>query len=167
MIHGITPGPMFIKESPQVFWGLIASMYIGNIVLLVLNLPLIGIWVRVLKVPYAILFPLILFFCMIGSYTIARSSTDMVIMIIFGVVGYFMKKFNYESSPLVLGLVLGPMMEKALRRSLFISNGSFLIFFQRPISIILMGMVLLMLISPLITKKRLAEEIIKRSDEKE
>ena len=133
--------------------------------LLALNLPLIGIWVKMLKVPYAILFPLILFFCLIGSYSIDKSMTDMVITVIFGVIGYLMKKFNYEGAPLVLGLVLGPLMENALRRSLIMSKGSFAIFFQRPISLVFMGMVLVMLISPLFTKKRLAEDIIKQSEE--
>ena len=165
MMHGVTPGPLFIKDHPQIFWGLIGSMYIGNVMLLALNLPLIGIWVKMLKVPYAILFPLILFFCLIGSYSIDKSLTDMLITIIFGVVGYLMKKFHYEGAPLVLGLVLGPLMENALRRSLIMSKGSFAIFFQRPISIVLMGMVLVMLISPLFTKKRLAEEIVRQSEE--
>jgi len=165
MIHGVTPGPLFIKESPEIFWGLIGSMYIGNAMLLALNLPLIGIWVRILKIPYAILSALIILLCIIGSYSIDRSLTDIVIMIIFGVVGYLMKKFNYEAAPLVLGLVLGPMMENALLRSLIMSKGSYSIFFQRPISMVLMGMVLLMLISPFFTRKRLAEEIMEKSND--
>jgi putative tricarboxylic transport membrane protein len=165
MIHGIIPGPLFIQDHPQVFWGLIGSMYVGNVMLLALNLPLIGIWVKMLKVPYAILFPLILFFCLIGSYSIDKSMTDMLITVIFGVIGYLMKKFSYEGAPLVLGLVLGPLMENALRRSLIMSKGSLAIFFQRPLSLVFMGLVLVMLISPLLTKKRLAEDIMKQSEE--
>ncbi|MFB3884088.1 MAG: tripartite tricarboxylate transporter permease [Thermodesulfobacteriota bacterium] len=165
MVHGIIPGPLFIQQSPHIFWGLVGSMYIGNVMLLALNLPLIGIWIKLLKVPYTILFSLILFFCLIGSYTMSNSLTDMLIMTIFGVMGYIMKKFNYEGVPLVLGLVLGPQLETAFRRSLVMSHGSFSIFFQRPISMVLMGMVLLMFVSPFFTKKRLAEEIVKKGED--
>ncbi len=163
MIHGITPGPTLIKESPQVFWGVLGSMYIGNVMLLALNLPLIGLWVRILKVPYTFLFPLILLFCLIGSYAIDNTRTDMLITIIFGLVGYLIKKFRYEGAPLVLGLVLGQRMEKSLCSSLLLSKGSYLIFFQRPISMVLIGMVMLMLISPFFTRKRFGEEAM-RSD---
>jgi len=161
MIYGVIPGPMLIKESPQVFWGVIGSMYIGNVMLLLLNLPLISIWVKTLKTPYPILFTLILLFCLIGSYTIGNSITDMVIMIIFGLIGYLMKKFDYEMAPLVLGLVLGPLMERKFRTSMIMSHGSFSIFFHRPISMVLLGLAILVLISPIFTKKRLAEEIVK------
>jgi putative tricarboxylic transport membrane protein len=162
MIYGLTPGPLLIKESPQVFWGVIGSMYIGNGMLLILNLPLIGLWVKILKIPYSILFSLIILLSLIGSYTINYSSTDMYIMIIFGFVGYLMNKFDYEAVPLILALVLGPMMEKALCRSMVISKGSFLIFFQRPIAAFFLGLALLVLISPLFTKKRLGENILKK-----
>jgi putative tricarboxylic transport membrane protein len=165
MIHGITPGPLFIKDHPDIFWGLIGSMYVGNVMLLALNLPLIGIWVKLLKVPYVILFPLILFFCLIGSYTIAKSQVDMLITVIFGVIGYLMKKFDYEGAPLVLGLVLGPMIEHAFRRSLIMSKGSYAIFFHSPISAIFMALTVVMLVSPLFTKKRLAEDIMKEAEE--
>ncbi len=161
MIYGVVPGPMLIKESPQVFWGVIGSMYIGNVMLLLLNLPLISIWVKTLKTPYPILFTLILLFCLIGSYTVAYSLTDMVIMIIFGLIGYLMKKFDYEMAPLVLGLVLGPLMERKFRTSMIMSHGSFSIFFRRPISMVLLGLAILVLISPIFTKKRLAEEVVK------
>jgi len=120
---------------------------------------LIPLWVRILKIPYFLLFTLILLFCLIGSYTIANSITDMLIMLSFGLVGYLMKKFEYEMPPLVMGFVLGPMLEKALRRSLIMSHGSFSIFFYRPISIVLLGFALLLLFSPLFIKKRLAENI--------
>ena len=163
MIHGLKPGPMFITESPEIFWGVIGSLYIGNLMLLALNLPLIGLWVKMLKIPYALLSALILLFCLFGSYTINNSLTDMVIMVIFGLVGYLMRKFDYDPAPLVLGLVLGPLVEVNFRRSLVMSNGSFLIFFQRPIAMVFMILVLAMLISPIFTKKRLAEDIMKQS----
>jgi putative tricarboxylic transport membrane protein len=165
MIYGLTPGPLLIKESPEVFWGLMGSMYIGNVMLLLLNLPLIGIWVRTLKIPYPILLTLILLFCLIGSYSINNSLTDMLIMTLFGFVGYLMKKFDFEAPPLVLGLVLGPMLELAFRRSILLSRGNFLIFFNRPICMIFLTLALMVLISPLFTRKRLAEEIIKGGDE--
>ncbi len=155
MIHGVLPGPMLIKQSPQVFWGVIGSMYIGNVMLLFLNLPLIGLWVRTLKTPYPILFTLILLFCLIGSYTTANSTSDMLIMLIFGLVGYLLKKFDYEMAPLVMGLVLGPLVEKTFRTSMIMSHGSFFIFFQRPIAAVLLGLALLTLVSPLFLKRRL------------
>jgi putative tricarboxylic transport membrane protein len=116
---------------------------------------LIGIWVRTLKTPYPILFTLILLFCLIGSYTIANSTTDMLIMLIFGLIGYLMKKFEYEMAPLVMGLVLGPLMEKAFRTSMIMSRGSFLIFFRHPIAAVLLGLAFLTLISPLFMRRRL------------
>jgi len=134
MIHNITPGPMLVKEHPQLFWGVISSMYMGNVMLLVLNLPLIGLWVQLLRVPYAILFPLILYICLIGAYVINNSVIDVTIMLLCGVVGYLMRKFEYEPAPLVLAYVLAPMLENALRQSLILSGGSFGIFMARPIS---------------------------------
>jgi putative tricarboxylic transport membrane protein len=157
MIHNITPGPMLVKEHPQLFWGVIASMYLGNIMLLVLNLPLIGLWVQLLRVPYSLLFPLILFVCLIGAYVINNSAVDVAIMFIFGVVGYFMRKFEYEPAPLVLAYVLAPMLENALRQSLILSSGSFGIFINRPISagcLIVAAVLLLSSLLPMIRKKR-------------
>ena len=122
MIHGLRPGPLLIKESPEVFWGLVASLYVGNVMLLVLNLPLISLWVKILKVPYYLLFTLILLFCIIGSYVTNNNPYNVVIMSIFGAIGYAMKKLDYEAAPLVLALVLGPMMENALRRSMVLSE---------------------------------------------
>jgi len=148
VIHGVAPGPQLITKHPELFWGIIASMYVGNIMLLILNLPLIGIWVQVLKIPYRILFPLILLFCIVGAYSINNSLFDVKLMLIFGALGYFMKKFNYEAAPLILAYVLGPMFEYSLRQSLLLSHGSFLIFFTRPISRGAMILVLFMLISP-------------------
>jgi putative tricarboxylic transport membrane protein len=150
MIHGVQPGPLMIKQNPGLFWGVITSMYIGNIMLLVLNLPLIGIWVQVLKVPYKILFPLILLLCLIGVYSINNTVFDIYIMIVFGVVGYLMKKFEYEGAPLVLAFVLGPLFENNLRKSLIMSQGSSSIFFLRPISAAFLILALFILISPLI-----------------
>ncbi|HSR10225.1 MAG TPA: tripartite tricarboxylate transporter permease, partial [Thermodesulfobacteriota bacterium] len=125
IIHGVTPGPLLLADHPQLFWGVIASMYVGNALLLALNLPLIGMWVQLLKVPYAILFPLIILFCLVGAYSINNSSTDVLIMLGFGIVGYLMKKLSLEAAPMVLAFVLGPMMETALRQSLIKSKGSF------------------------------------------
>ena len=164
LIYGLHPGPLLLKESPEVFWGVIGSMYIGNAMLLLLNLPLIGLWVKILKIPYGYLFSSIILFCLVGSYTINNSLTDMYVMILFGIVGYLMNKFNYEPVPLILALVLGPMMENAFRRSMILSDGSFMIFFKRPISGILLGLVLFMLLSPIFMKKRLAEDILKEAD---
>lgn len=134
LIHGIAPGPLFVKQHPDVFLGTIASMYIGNGMLLFMNLPLIGIWVRVLKVPFRILFPLILLFCLIGSYAVHNSVFDILVMIVFGVVGYVLRKFEYEEAPLLLAFILGPILEQAFRQSLIMSGGELSIFFTRPIS---------------------------------
>ena len=134
MIHGITPGPFLISQSPDIFWSVIASMYIGNLMLLALNLPLIGLWVQVLKIPYTFFFPIILLFCLLGSYCIGYTVFDIGVMIFFGVVGFLMKKFAYDSTPLILAYILGPMFEEHFRRSLVLSFGSFSIFFTRPIS---------------------------------
>jgi len=160
MIHGIQPGPLLMKQHPGMFWGVVASMYIGNMMLLVLNLPLIGIWVKVLKVPYKILFPLILLFCLIGVYSISNTVFDIYVMIFFGVVGYLMNKFEYEPSPLVLAYVLGPMLENSLRKSLIMSRGDFSIFFVRPLSAVFLVLALLILVSPLIPGIRKKRNIL-------
>ena len=136
LIHGILPGPLLIKEHPDVFWGLLGSMYIGNMMLLILNLPLIPLWVQVLRIPDRVLYPLILLFCVIGAYSINNNVFDIGVMVIFGIAGYLFKKFGYEAAPFILGFVLGPMFEVNLRRSLLISQGSFSIFFTRPIAFI-------------------------------
>ena len=138
MIHGIRPGPILIQEHPDLFWGVVASMYLGNVMLLLLNLPLIGLWVRILYIPYGILFPLILLFCLIGVYSLNNNIWEIIIMVIFGVMGYLMRKFKYEAAPFVFALVLSPIIENAFRQSLLMSEGSVSIFFTRPISCILM-----------------------------
>jgi putative tricarboxylic transport membrane protein len=162
IMHGIQPGPLLIKQNPDLFWGLVASLYLGNGLLLVLNLPLIGIWVKVLEIPYKILFPLILLFCLIGAYSINNVVFDLYVMIFFGLVGWLMRKFGYEPAPLILAYVLGPMLEQALRQSLLISQGSFLIFVTRPISAAALGIALLLLLSnvlPAIKKRRKEYEV--------
>ncbi|MCU0594054.1 MAG: tripartite tricarboxylate transporter permease [Desulfobacterota bacterium] len=151
MLHGVTPGPFILKEHPQVFWGLITSMYVGNAVLLILNVPLIRFFVKIIEVPFAVLSPLIVLVCVIGAYSLNNNATDIVIMVVFGVVGYLMRKFAYEPAPFMLGFVLGEMLEKAIRQSLVISQGSPMIFFTRPISMILMAATLLMVVSPVLT----------------
>ncbi len=168
MIHNITPGPMLVKEHPQLFWGVISSMYMGNIMLLVLNLPLIGLWVQLLRVPYAILFPLILFICVIGAYVINNSTVDVYIMLLFGVVGYLMRKLEYEPAPLVLAYVLTPLLENALRQSLILSGGGFGIFMVRPISagcLLIAAGLLLSSLLPMIRQKR--EKIVAEAEEDE
>jgi putative tricarboxylic transport membrane protein len=140
MIHGIQPGPLFIPQNPELFWGFIVSMYIGNAMLLVINLPLIQMWVRVLKLPYDILFPSILLICLIGAYTLNNNVVEIFIMLIFGVIGYFNRKFGLEGAPFLMALVLEPIMEKCLRQSLLLSRGDLGIFLVRPISAILLGL---------------------------
>ncbi len=135
LVHGVTPGPMMITQHPEIFWGVLASMYLGNVILLILNLPLIPLWVQVLKIPDPILYPLIILFCLVGAYSINNSIFDMGVMLCFGVIGYLLKKFDYEAAPLILGFVLGPMFEANLRRSLIMSQGSFAIFIESPIAL--------------------------------
>jgi putative tricarboxylic transport membrane protein len=135
IIHGVRPGPEMIAKHPDVFWGFIASMYLGNAMLLLLNLPLIGLWVQILRIPYRILFPLILLFTIIGSYSTNNSIFDIQLMLVFGVLGYVLKKLEFELTPLVMAFVLGPMLEQAFRQSLIISRGSFDFFLIRPISL--------------------------------
>jgi putative tricarboxylic transport membrane protein len=147
LIHGITPGPFLIKNNPDVFWGVLSSMYVGNVMLLVLNLPLIPMWVQVLKVPDKYLYPLILLFCLIGAYSMNNSIFDVFIMITFGLVGYLFRKFEYEGAPLVLAFVLGPLLDLNLRQALLISEGSFLDFFTRPISAVTLGLAVLLLVT--------------------
>jgi putative tricarboxylic transport membrane protein len=135
MIHEVTPGPLLIANRPEIFWGVIASMYVGNVLLLALNLPLVGIWVRLLRLPYAYLFTAILVFCLVGAYAINGSIFDVGVMVFFGLIGFLMRKFDYEPAPLVLAFVLGPLFEDNLRRSLNISGGDFSVFLTRPISL--------------------------------
>ena len=144
------PGPLLMVQNPTLFWGVVASMYIGNVMLLVLNMPLIGLWVQLLKVPYKILFPMILLFCVIGAYSVSNQVFDIYLMLGFGVLGWAMKKYGFEPAPLVLAFVLGPMLENNLRKSLILSRGDFWTFVERPISAVCLGLAVLLLISPLL-----------------
>jgi len=137
-LHGVRPGPLLMQERPDLFWGVITSMYLGNIVLLILNLPLVGLFVQILRIPYPILAPLILLFCLVGAYSTSGQVADVVVMVCFGLLGYLMRKFKFEAAPLILALILGKPMEESLRQALGISQGSFAIFATRPISLVLL-----------------------------
>jgi putative tricarboxylic transport membrane protein len=153
LIHGVTPGPLLISSHPDLFWGVVGSMYIGNVMLVVLNLPLISLWVNILKVPYVLLFPIIVLVCLIGSFIINNNSFDIYVMVVFGIIGYLLKKCDYPAAPMILALVLGPMMEKNIGQALSMSEGGRLvIFFSTPISAVLSLMIIFVLISPAILK---------------
>ena len=154
VIHGLQPGPLLMSKAPDLFWGTVTSMYLGNCMLLVLNLPLIGLWVQVLRVPYYLLYPLILLFCLIGSYSLDNRVGDVIVMLMFGMAGYLMKKFRYEGAPLVLALVLGRMLESNFRQSLISARGDFSIFVSRPISLGFLVVAALLLIIPIITQRK-------------
>jgi len=158
VIHGLQPGPLMMSQNPKVFWGIVASMYVGNIMLLVLNMPLIGMWVQVLKAPYRILFPLILMFCIVGVFASGNAVFDVFVMIGTGLLGYLMRKFGYEAAPLVLAFVLGPMLENNLRKSLILSQGSFDVFVTRPISVACLAVAVFLLIAPLLPALRKKRE---------
>ena len=147
MVHGISPGPLLIKQQPELFWGFIASMYVGNVVLLILNLPLVGLFVNLLRIPYPFLYPAILAFCVLGVYAVNQSVVDIWIMTAMGALGYLLRKFDFETAPIVLGLVLAPMLEMSFRQSLAMSGGNYGIFFTRPIAatMLLVGLALLLL----------------------
>jgi putative tricarboxylic transport membrane protein len=155
MVHGISPGPLLIKEQPELFWGFVASMYVGNVVLLILNLPMVGLFVNLLRIPYAYLYPCILCFCILGCYSVSNSMIDVWIMLAMGGVGYALRKFGYDLAPVALGLVLAPILELSLRQSLAMSAGDYSIFIERPIALamLVLGMVLFLLsIKPLFFK---------------
>ncbi len=156
-IHNIQPGPKVMESNPTLFWGLIASMWIGNFFLVVLNLPLIGIWVRLLRVPYRFLYPAIVLFCCIGVYSLSNNTFDVMLTVLFGLLGYAFIKLGCEPAPLLLGFILGPMMEENFRRALLIERGDFAVFFEQPISAGLLIAALLLLISvslPAIRRRR-------------
>jgi putative tricarboxylic transport membrane protein len=160
MIQGIVPGPQVMQRQPDLFWGMIVSMWIGNLMLVVINLPLVGIWVRLLRIPYRLLFPSILMFCCIGIYSIDNSAFDVVLAAIFGMLGYGMSKFQFEPAPLVLGCVLGPLMEDNLRRSMMVFLGDWTVFFTRPISAILLFIAAAMLIASILPSIRRKRETV-------
>jgi putative tricarboxylic transport membrane protein len=157
LIHGIPPGPTLVNDHPNVFWGFVASMYVGNLMLLALNLPLVGLFVNLLRIPYAYLYPLIIMFCVIGVYEVNNSIVDVWIMLIMGVVGYGLKKFGFDPAPLVLGLVIAPIFEMSLRQSLIMSAGSWEIFLQRPIALVLLlvclGLLLLSALTAVLARR--------------
>ncbi|MBL0404470.1 tripartite tricarboxylate transporter permease [Microvirga aerilata] len=153
-IHGIIPGPQVMTKNPTLFWGMIASMWVGNLMLLVINLPLVGMWVRLLKVPYRLLFPAILMFCCIGIYSINSLPTDVMFIGLFGFVGYMLIKFGFEPAPMLLGFVLGKLMEENLRRALIISRGSLETFIERPISAGLLAVAAILLVIALLPSIR-------------
>ena len=145
MIHGVIPGPLLIADRPDIFWGFIASMYVGNVVLLILNLPLVGLFIQVLRIPYRYLYPLILTLCVIGVYAVSQSVVDIWIMIAMGFLGYGMRKLGYEPAPLVLGMVIAPLLELSFRQSLALSGGSYAIFVARPVSAALLALAVVLL----------------------
>src|SRR5213082_3810913 len=153
-IHGIVPGPQVMTKQPDLFWGMIASMWIGNLMLVVINLPLVGVWVSLLRVPYRLLFPAIVVFCCIGIYSINNSPTDVMISAMFGVVGYWLTKHDFEPAPLLLAFVLGPLMEENLRRAMLIARGDATVFFTRPLSSALLITAILMLVIAAMPKIR-------------
>jgi TctA family transporter len=157
MMHGIQPGPQIMTEQPTLVWGVIASMWVGNLMLLVINLPLIGIWVSMLKVPYRLMFPAIVLFCCIGTYGIANNMFNVWLMLGFALVGYFFIKVGVEAAPLLLGLVLGPQLEENFRRAMLLSDGDFSVFVRSPISAVILAVVavlLLAMLSPVVVRKR-------------
>lgn len=156
-IHGIVPGPQVMTKQPDLFWGMIASMWFGNLMLVIINLPLVGLWVRLLRVPYRMLYPMILIFCCIGVYSINNAPADVFMTAAFALVGYWLVKHDFEPAPMLLGFVLGPLMEENLRRAMLIARGDATVFMTRPISAILLQLALILLIVavlPNIQKKR-------------
>ncbi|MFO1324299.1 MAG: tripartite tricarboxylate transporter permease [Burkholderiales bacterium] len=157
IIQGIQPGPSVMTEQPALFWGIVVSMWVGNVMLLVLNLPLIGLWVKMISVPYHLLYPAILVFCAIGTFSLSNSTFDVYLMAVFGFLGYIFHKFGCEPAPMMLGFILGPMMEEFLRRALLLSKGDPMVLVTRPISAVMLalaGACLLVVLSPQLRKKR-------------
>jgi len=157
MIQGIQPGPQVMTAQPQLFWGVIASMWLGNLMLIVLNLPMIGLWVSLLRVPYRLMFPAIVLFCCIGTYSVGNSVFDVWVMLLFGALGVFFIKVGAEPAPFILGFVLGPLMEENFRRAMQLSRGNPMVFVERPISALLLGLALVLvviLILPAVRAKR-------------
>src|SRR5438067_1122238 len=164
-IHGIVPGPQVMQKQPELVWGMITSMWIGNLMLIIINLPLVGIWVRLLRVPYRLMFPSIVVFCAIGIYSINNAPVDVVLAGAFGLVGYWLIKHEFEPAPLLLGMVLGPLMEENLRRALLISRGDWSVFITRPLSAILMaGAAGLLVLAVLPTLRKKRDEVFVESE---
>ncbi len=159
-IHGIIPGPQVMTKNPELFWGMIASMWLGNLMLLVINLPLIGLWVKLLQVPYRLMFPAIMIFCCIGIYSINNSTSDVLFTAFFGLVGYSLLKLGFEPAPMLLGFVLGKLMEEKLRQALILSRGSFATFVERPVSGVLLGVAVIMLLIALVPSVRKGRDVV-------
>src|SRR5436190_16730162 len=157
-IHGIVPGPQVMTKQPELFWGMIASMWIGNLMLVVINLPLVGMWVRLLRVPYRHLFPMIVIFCCIGVYSLNNAPFDVTMTAIFGVVGYWLVKHDFEPAPMILGFVLGPLMEENLRRAMLIARGDATVFLTRPISATLLALAAFLLVLAVLPSLRAKRE---------
>ena len=149
MVHGLRPGPMLMENNPDFVWGLIASMYLGNIMLVILNLPLVGVWVSLLRVPYKVIMPLVVTISLVGVYATETTIFDLWVTLSFGIIGYLMRKLNFSLAPVVLAVVLGPLVESSLKQSLVMSGGSLAIFFTRPIAAPLMIFSLLSIVAPL------------------
>jgi putative tricarboxylic transport membrane protein len=167
LLHGVAPGPLLIPNQPEVFWGLIASMYVGNVILIILNVPLVGLFVSILRVPFTLLFPMILLICLVGIYSLNSSTFEMMVLLVAGLLGYFFRKFNYNLAPFILALIIGPRLEEALRQSLMSSGGSFAIFWQSPIAlafIILSFLIFAWNVFRMIRPKRhLKDEVLEKS----
>jgi TctA family transporter len=165
IIHDIQPGPEIMTNTPELFWGLIASMWIGNAMLIVLNLPLIGLWIRLLNIPYRLLFPMIILCCTIGAYSSNNNMFDVWVAIVFGFLGYIFAKLECEPAPLLLGYILGPLLEENLRRALILSRGEYSVFVTRPISLVMLLLavgLLVLVVVPFIRKKR---EVVFKEEE--
>jgi putative tricarboxylic transport membrane protein len=162
MIQGVQPGPQVMTAQPQLFWGVIASMWLGNLMLIVLNLPMIGLWVSLLRVPYRLMFPAIVLFCCIGTYSVGNTVFDIWVMLLFGLVGVFFYKTGAEPAPFILGFILGPLMEENFRRAMYLARGNPVTFVERPISALLLLMsaaLLVILVLPAVKRKR--EEVFR------
>src|SRR6266550_4358788 len=159
-IHGIVPGPQVMTKQPELFWGMIASMWIGNLMLIVINLPLVGVWVRLLRVPYRLMFPSILIFCSIGVYSINNAPPDCIMVAAFGLAGYWLVRCDFEPAPMLLGFVLGPLMEENLRRAMLIARGDPTTFITRPLSGVLLGLAALLLVLALLPMIRQQRDVV-------
>src|SRR6201747_1518997 len=159
-IHGIVPGPQVMTKQPELFWGMIASMWLGNLMLVIINLPMVGVWVRLLRVPYRLLFPAVIIFCAIGVYSLNTAPFDAVMTALFGIIGYWLVKHDFEPAPMLLGFVLGPLMEENLRRAMLIARGDATVFLTRPISASLLALALLLLVLSLLPSLKKQRDVV-------
>jgi len=150
LIHGITPGPLLAVNHPEIFWGVIASMYIGNVILVILNLPMVGLFVNILRTPFRLLFPIILMICLIGIYSVNASRVELAIMLIFGIIGVFLRRYGFDGAPLVMAMIIGPMMELYLRQSLMVSGGNPLFFLHSTLATVLLIIAILLIVGSIV-----------------